>query len=405
MSYLLLECGYEKTNTITEADFILVNTCIVKAPTENKIKNLLRTIYRKYPLIIVGCLPQIMKDWCRENTPKSPLLGVDHFGEICDAAHAVMNGEEYENLSRKQDFCFEIYRDRARNLTGIIEISKGCTGKCAYCAVKIAKGPLVSKPTVLIIDEARNAINEGCKELWLTAQDTASYGVDLDSNLPALVQKITSLSGDFKIRIGMMNPDYALPIIEELKEIYRNHKVYSFAHIPLQSGSNNILKKMQRRYTVEEYKALIKDLRKEEDFTLSTDIIVGFPGETQEEFQETIALIQEIKFDIVNISKYGDRKGTTASRMKDKLPTEIVKERSSYLTKIVNSMTLERNKQWLNWEGEAVALRKDPRSPSILFRNKNYKLIAVKESEIELGKTYKVKIEKALKTRLIGKLV
>ena len=405
MSYLLFECGYEKTKAISNADFVIVNTCIVKAPTENKIKNLIQNLYNQYPLIITGCLPQIMKEWCKEFTPKSPLVGVDHFGEICEAAKAVLNGEEYENLSRQEDFCFEVKRDRARDLTGIIEISKGCSGKCTYCAVKLAKGPLVSKSEDLILHEARNAINDGCKELWLTAQDTASYGFDIKSDLPTLIREVAALSGDFKIRVGMMNPDNALPIVEELKEIFQHPKVYSFAHIPLQSGSNNILKKMQRKYTVEEFYELIKNLREAVKLTLSTDIIVGFPGETQDEFEETITFIQKVKFDVINISKYGDRKGTVASRLRDKLPTEVIKERSSYLTKIVNLMTLERNKQWLNWEGEAIALRKDPRSQAILFRNKYYKLIAVKDSQIEFGKEYKVKIEKALKTRLLGKLV
>ncbi|NHJ03603.1 MAG: tRNA (N(6)-L-threonylcarbamoyladenosine(37)-C(2))-methylthiotransferase [Candidatus Heimdallarchaeota archaeon] len=405
MSYLLQKCNYEKTEEILEADFVIINTCIVKAPTESKIKDLLKKIYLKYPLIVAGCLPQIMNNWCHKNIPNCSFIGVDHFSDICEAAHAILNKKSFEMLSREAVFCEEIHRDRARDLTGIIEISKGCTGECAYCAVKIAKGPLVSKSPELILAEAETAILEGCKELWITAQDTASYGLDIDYDLPSLIKEISKIEGDFKIRIGMMNPDYALPIIDKLKIMYQNSKVYSFAHIPLQSGSNYILNKMLRKYTVEDYEKLINNLRKTVNLTLSTDIITGFPEESDEDFKHTIDFLKKIQFDIINISKYGDREGTLASLSKEKLPTEIIKKRSSELTKIVNKMTLERNKLWIGWTGSAIALRRDDRNSSILFRNNAYKLISVNDSSIVIGQTYNVKIEKALKTRLVGRII
>lgn len=405
MSYLLQKCNYDKTEEILEADFVVINTCIVKAPTENKIKDLLKKLYSKYPLIVTGCLPQIMSDWCHKNIPNSSFIGVDHFSDICEAAQAVLNKKSFETLSRESVFCEEVHRDRARDLTGIIEISKGCTGDCAYCAVKIAKGPLVSKSPELILEEAKTAILEGCKEIWITAQDTASYGLGSDIDLPSLIDELTEIEGDFKIRIGMMNPDYALPIVDKLKEMYQNSKVYSFAHIPIQSGSNSILNKMLRKYTVEDYENLINGLRKTVNLTLSTDIITGFPEESDDDFKQTIDFLRKIQFDIVNISKYGDREGTLASLSKEKLPTEIIKRRSSELTKIVSTMTLERNKSWIGWEGFATALRRDERNSSTLLRNKAYKLISVNEHSIVLGQKYKVKIEKGLKTRLVGRII
>ena len=184
MSHLLHECGYEKISELSEADFVLVNTCVVKAPTESKIKDLLEKLYRKSPLIISGCLPQVMAEWCHQVLPQAALLGVDHFGEICQAAMSTLEGKPFELITRKKEFCDEILRDRARPLTGILEISKGCTGLCAYCIVRIAKGPLVSKSSYQILQEAKVALAEGCKELWLTAQDTASYGVDTNTSLP-----------------------------------------------------------------------------------------------------------------------------------------------------------------------------------------------------------------------------
>ncbi|MFW9925088.1 MAG: tRNA (N(6)-L-threonylcarbamoyladenosine(37)-C(2))-methylthiotransferase, partial [Candidatus Thorarchaeota archaeon] len=343
MTYLLTNCGHIVTKNIDTADFVLINTCIVKAPTENKIKNLLLRLSNSYPLIVAGCLPQVLTNWCKENIPNAALIGVDHYGDVCFAADAILNNQSFEALSRKDIFCSENKRNRVNPLTGIIEISKGCTGQCAYCIVKFAKGILVSKNKEQILTEVQTAINDGCKEIWLTAQDTASYGHDINSSLPEIIDSISQINGDFMIRIGMMNPDFALSIIDGLKKTYQNPKVYSFAHIPVQSGSNTVLQEMKRKYTIEEFYELIDVFRKELDLTLSTDIIAGFPGETASDHIETLNLLKEVKFDIVNISKYGDRPGTLASKVLHKIPTEIIKERSTEISKIVNEMTLERN--------------------------------------------------------------
>ncbi|MHA1211309.1 MAG: tRNA (N(6)-L-threonylcarbamoyladenosine(37)-C(2))-methylthiotransferase [Candidatus Heimdallarchaeota archaeon] len=405
MAYLLQECGHERVSSIEMADFVLVNTCIVKAPTESKIKSLLKKLAQKYPLIIAGCMPQVLSDWCHENIPKAALLGVDHFGEVCTAADNLIAGLHYELISRDKVFCEEIHRDRNWKQTAIIEISKGCSGQCAYCIVKIAKGPLVSKSKEQIILEAKTALAEGCKEIWLTAQDTASYGIDLNKKLPELLTEIIALPEDFMIRIGMMNADQAIPIANDLKRLLQHPKVYSFLHLPLQSGSNHVLTKMKRKYSVEEFISLVEDLRTIGKLTLSTDVITGFPGETKDDSIQTREIMKTIKFDIVNISKYGDRQGTLASKSREKLPTEIVKERSRELTIIQKEISYERNKEWVDWEGDALALRIDDRSGSILLRNKAYKIIAVKNEDVELGKVYRVKIIDALKTRLLAKIV
>ncbi len=404
MSFLLADCGYERTLSLEQADFIVVNTCIVKAPTESKIKNMLKDLYKKIPLIVTGCLPQVLIEWCHANIPKAVFLGVDHFGDICLAAQKLLAEESFELLSREKNFCNEIKRERDWQYTGIIEISKGCTGQCAYCIVKIAKGTLVSKPENQILTEAQNALKEGCKELWLTAQDTASYGSDINSSLPKLLKAIISLPNEFMIRIGMMNIDYALPILDELIDLLKHPKIYAFLHIPVQSGSNSVLTKMKRKYTIDDFWMLYDKLQSLLEITLSTDIITGFPGETEEDYFKTKELLKRASFDIVNISKYGDRKGTTASKSSEKNPTEIIKERSSELTILQNQISLKQNKKWIGWEGFALALRLDKNNRGVLLRNKAYKIIALKDS-LELGKWYRVKITGAQKTRLIGKLV
>jgi len=405
MTYLLENCGHKQTGNINEADFVLINTCIVKAPTESKVKDYLMKIYEKLPLIIAGCLPQVLHKWCKENLPKAALIGVDQFDKICKAANDLLDGKPYIKLIRDVNFCSEINRNRFLTKTGIIEISKGCTGSCSYCIVKIAKGPLVSKSEKQILLEAKNAINEGCKEIWLTAQDTASYGIDIGSDLPTIVNKINSIDANFRIRIGMMNPDYAIKIINELKEIILLPKVFKFLHIPVQSGSNRILKKMSRKYQIEDFVYLMNELQSLRNITFSTDIIVGYPGESEKDFEKTLSLIQKYKFDIINISKYGDRVGTIASQSKEKIPTEIIKRRSTKLSALTKKISLERNRKWIDWKGHGLVVKYDATKSESILRNDSYKVIAVKNLNLQLGEWYSVKIIDALKTRLIGTLI
>lgn len=406
MSYLLRECGFQRVQEIKKAAIVIINTCIVKAPTEDKIKNLLKKLHKNHLLIVAGCLPQVMDEWCQEFIPKASLIGVDHFKDICQVANEHLKGKKVILLSRKQSFQEIIHKSRQNPLTGIIEISKGCTGNCAYCIVKFAKGPLISKPPEMIMKETHQALADGCKQLWLTAQDTASYGKDIGTNLPELLTQIIQIPRDFIIRIGMMTVDHALTIEKELIEILAHPKVYAFAHLPVQSASNRILKKMNRQYSIEEFLHLISTLRERiPNITLSTDVIVGFPTETQKDHNKTITLLTEKNFDIVNISKYGDRPGTEASFSKQKIPSQIIKKRSKEITKVVHKKTLERNRNWIDWEGAALALKEDPFQDGYLLRNRFYKIVGTKSRNIKLGNWYSVKITGATKTRLHGQIL
>ncbi|MBD3189311.1 MAG: tRNA (N(6)-L-threonylcarbamoyladenosine(37)-C(2))-methylthiotransferase [Candidatus Heimdallarchaeota archaeon] len=406
MVYLLKACGYNPTKSIDDADFVIVNTCIVKAPTENKVKYQLRKLYEKYPLIVVGCLPQVLTSWCREKLPKAALVGVDNYEKICQAANALLQDTPLQLLNRRVAFSSTTQRIRDRKLTGIIVLSKGCTGQCTYCIVKLAKGPLVSKSAELILQEARTALKNGCKELWLTAQDTASYGIDLSSSLPEIVSQIVHLPEDFMVRVGMMNPNYALKILPNLKEMFAHPKVYAFIHVPVQSGSNKVLAMMKRKYTIEDYEYLVTELREAlPALTLSTDIISGFPGESAQDHQQTKELIYRLQPDIVNLSKYGDRPGTKASKSTKKIPSEIIKARSKELTRIIQNIAFKRNKEWIDWEGSVLVLRREKHNQAVLARNKSYKLIQINNASLKMGENYPVKILDATKTRLLGKLL
>ncbi|TFF85253.1 tRNA (N(6)-L-threonylcarbamoyladenosine(37)-C(2))-methylthiotransferase [Candidatus Heimdallarchaeota archaeon] len=402
MSYLLLEAGFEKSTSIANADLLIINTCIVKAPTENKIKYQLEQLAKlDKPLIVTSCLSQVMNNWCQEKIPQASLLGVDHFKDILLAAEKALEGERIELLTRESYFPKESHRNRFNHLTGIIELSKGCLGKCTYCIVKEAKGKLVSKTEQQILKEVETALAEGCKELWLTAQDIASYGLDINKSLLELLKKIINYPQDFMIRLGMMTPNKAFSIIDDLVEVYSSNKVYSFAHLPVQSGSDLVLKQMKRQYTIEEFKEVITKLKKENAMSFSTDIIAGFPGERRKDHELTKSLLKEIKFDIVNISKYGDRPGTIASRSKNKIPTQIIKKRSKEISRLVAQITKKRNKQYIGWKGEGLALAHEEKERNTLLRTPAYKLVAIPEI-LPLGKKYKLIVTGATKTRLMA---
>ena len=316
------------------ADLIIILSCGVKGSTENKILNRLEEL-RDKKVIVGGCLPKILGKKMRERFPNFSMIGPDQIADIQNIIGRVMNNETVVELSEK--VCSHIVAD-VKNRVQAIAICNGCLSECFYCATKIAKGRLKSHSIEAIVCSVRKAAENGAKKILLTAQDTGIYGLDIGTNLPELLKAIVTLKGDFKIRIGMMNPKYALRYVDDLIDIYKNPKIIKFIHIPVQAGSDEILKKMNRNYTADEFTKLIKKLRAEiPKLILSTDIICGFPEETEEDFQKTINLVKEIKPEVINISKFYPRPGTKAAAMKQ-LTTNVIKERSRRISELVKVM-------------------------------------------------------------------
>jgi len=206
------------------------------------------------------------------------------------------------------------------------------------------------------------------------------------------------------IRVGMMNPNHALRILPELIDSFKDKKIFNFLHLPVQSGDNEILKKMNRRYTVEEFKKVVEAFRKEiPDLTLSTDIICGFPGEDSKAFENTLRLVEEIKPDVINISRFFPRPKTPAERM-EQLDVKLIKSRSRRLSEIAKRISLERNRRWLGWEGE-ILIDEKGKGFSWIGRNLAYKPIVVKSKEDLIDKFLKVKVIKAFPTYLEAEII
>jgi len=388
-----VSAGYKIVDTPEEADYCIINTCAVKTPTEEKIIARLKKLSELskcsgFKLAVIGCLTEVSRERVLKAAKNAVLFGVDP-KPIAD----------YFGLKLA-------YSPKARALPynkciSIIPVARGCLNRCTYCCVSTARVRLKSY-TVEEIDEAFRAAIQQSKEIWLTATDMACYGFDRKINLAMLLKKLLENTGEYRIRIGMLNPQHVKHFFDELLEVMKDKRVYKFFHLPVQSGSDEILGRMARGYEAQEFRMLIKKARKTFPYaTIATDIIVGFPGETQKDFEETVKLMYETKPDVVNISRYGKRPGTPAAKM-EQLPFSIVKERSRALSEIVRELAMEKNKTFLGKTFRVLVSERGMKG-NFVGRTDSYKPVVVKNTN--LGQFVTVKITDAKSTYLEGILV
>ncbi len=405
MAGILRKEKHEIVGRPEDSDILIVNSCMVKTPTEMKILERIRKLRKEFPekgMVIAGCMPEVMGRRLRRIAPSASLLSTHHLKEIAKVAEGVSEGKRFECTGKTRESKVCVPRERKNPVTGITQIATGCLSSCSYCCVKFAKGNLFSFPPEKIIQDIETSLKEGCNELWITSQDNSCYGKDIDTNLPKLLSKIVKIKGKFRVRSGMMNPSHVLPMLQELIGAYKDPKIYKFVHLPVQSGSDKVLKGMNREYPVKDFKKIIREFRKAiPDITISTDVIVGFPGETEGDFGKTIKMIREIRPDIVNLSKFGARPGTKAAGM-EQLDGKVIKERSKKIGKIIKEMMIERNRRFEGKKAEILINEKGKRRDQWTGRSESYKPVLISSKEDLMGKFVKVKIMKAVGTHLIG---
>ncbi len=406
MAGLLVKKGHKVVSEPRNADLIIVNTCTVKQPTENRVKKSIMDFLKlKKKIIIAGCMPEVQKDLLKTIAPNASLVGPHHLKMISSVVDKVFKNKTVERIGKRNEIKLNCPELRKNPIIQIIQISEGCNGSCSYCIVRLAKGKLFSYPESEIVKQIESGIKNNCKEIWLTSQDNAAYGQDKNTNLVSLLRKIVSIKGEFKVRIGMMDPNNVLLILDDLIKSLKSDKLFKFLHIPLQSGNDQILKKMKRPYTVDEFKKIIKKLRKEiPEITISTDIICGFPSETEEQFNDSIKLIKEIKPDVLNISRFWPRPGTKAAKMENQIHGNLTKQRSQLLTKEFNNISFEKNKNWIKWKGH-VLIDEKGKDNSFVGRNYCYKPVVVKSKKELLGKEVNIRVNEATNHTLRGKIV
>ena len=400
ISGLIVNGGHTLATDSSESDLNLIVTCSVKDTTANKMMHRIKSLKTK-PLIVAGCLPKAEQSNVEKFTENASLLGPNSLGKTLDVINSTLMGKKQIALEDSDLSKVGLPKVRLNSAVGIVEIASGCMSECTFCQTKLAKGDLSSYRLGDIVRQVKTEIKEGCKEVWLTSTDNGCYGFDIGTDLPTLVNAVSEIPKDFMIRVGMMNPMYMSRIKQELVESYDNEKVFKFLHIPVQSGSNKVLNDMKRGHTSETFREIVKKTKDRfENFTISTDIIVGFPSETEEDFQKTLSLLDETKPDVVNLSKYSARPGTDAAELKQIDAAEI-KRRSKIIFEQINKISMESNKKWIGWKGKV--LFDENTEEGIKGRNYAYKPISVQE-KVNIGDSHIVEITDATRKRLIGKI-
>jgi MiaB-like tRNA modifying enzyme len=364
----------------------------VKGPSVGKALKLIKELHQNNPgkkIIAAGCLLDPIIKKIKEIDSEISILTTHNIDKIVSIVEEVIHDNPEMIVGKKSILKINLPKKRKNPSVGIIPISSGCEGNCSYCSVKIVKGGLDSYPPDKIIEEYGKCIRDNCKEIWITAQDSGAYN-HFGLQLPGLMNKLLKLDNNVLFRIGMMNPNHVIPIIDELIEVYKSKKVFKFLHIPIQSGSDKVLKDMNRQYNVKDVKEIINRFRKEiHHITISTDIICGYPTETREDFQKSIDLIQKIKPDILNISRFVKRPGTEAEKLKP-LDTEEVKNRSRRITSEFEYIAFNNNKKWKDWRG-TILIDEKGKDNTWIGRNLAYKPIIV-EGDLKLGELIKVRV-------------
>ncbi len=394
MISVLKERGHLIVKSPERSDVIIVNTCAVRLDTEQRIVKRLRFLAKTYPdkkLVIAGCLAKARPGLLARNFPKASLVSPQNSHRIWKA---VEGKEKIILLEGSRDTSL-IPLPPVKDRTATIMIQEGCLGNCSFCITKLARRELRSYPKDKIVETVAKLVQKGAVEIRLTGQDTAAYGIDIygEPVLHSLIDDILrKVEGEYRIRVGMMTPELGMKIMDQLLDVFKDERMYKFFHIPVQSGDDNVLKIMNRKYTVSEYKNLIYKIRSAfPDAMIATDIIVGHPGEDEYAFKKTIELVKELKFERVHIAQYTIRPRTLSASLKQ-VPDPIKKERSTILSKIVEEIGKAKLSRYKGKTIEVLITERGFRKGSLVGRLNNYIPVIIPEHSELLGKFIKVKV-------------
>jgi MiaB-like tRNA modifying enzyme len=407
MMGLLKEAKFELVDEPDSADIIVINICTAKGE-ETAIRNIrkLGEEFSDKKLIVAGCITKIILKEVRIIREDVSFISTHNIKSIVSVVEEVLNDNLIEAIGRDDYKKINLPKIRKNPVVGIVPILNGCANYCAYCSVKYVKGKLLSYYMEDIEVEVLKSLRSGCKELWITSQDNAAYMLEQGeiSKLPELVNEIVKIDKKFLMRIGMMNPMHLLDILGPMIDAYKNPKVFKFLHVPVQSGNDDILGLMKRKYSVSDFKNIVNAFRKAiPNITISTDIICGFPTETEEQFNDSLELIKEIKPNVLNISRFQARVGTEAFKMDGQIHGRTSKERSRLLTEIFMNIARMNNEKWLNWEG-TVLIDEKGKHDTFVGRNSSYRPVIVR-GDVKLGDIVKVKVNSVTAFDLRAELI
>lgn len=406
MQGLLTKYGYELVDSSENADAWVVNSCTVKDPSQAAFMHVVKQAKdKKKPIVVAGCVSQA--DRTLTGLEDVSIIGITQIDRIVEAVEQTIQGNTIKMLAKKELPKLDLPKVRKNPLVEIIPLSTGCLGACTYCKTKQARGKLGSYTIDTIVSRAQQVITEGVSEIWLSSEDTGAYGRDIHTNIGTLLDSLIAVlpqEGNVMLRIGMTNPPYILEHLAKIAEILNHPHVYAFLHVPVQAGSNTVLSAMNREYTIEEFRQVADYLLAHvPGLTLATDIICGFPNETESDFQQTLDLIAHYQLAIVNISQFYPRPGTPAAKMK-RIATQIVKDRSRRLTKLFESFT-----PYTGFIGQTVTVWFDIEVSDdkrhAVAHTKGYVKVLVPYQDNLPGSCYLVKVHSAQRFHIEGDLV
>ena len=353
ISGILAGGGHTLTQDRAESDVGVLVTCSVKDATADRMVHRIKTMGDR-PLVVAGCMPKAEQATVERFAGGASLLGPGSIGQSLQVVNDALSGMRRVEVAGDGADKIALPRVRLNPAVSIIQISSGCMSECSFCQTKLAKGSVSSHRIGDIVRQARQDVRDGCCEVWLSSTDNGCYGLDIGTDLPHLIDAITSIDGDFMVRVGMMNPMYMPRIRDSLLESYESEKVYKFLHVPVQSGSDRILADMRRGHTAATFADVVERFRDRfPESTVSTDVIVGFPTETDGDFADTMSLLEATCPDMVNLSRYSARPGTEAAGMKQ-ISTGTVRQRSRRLHELTRRMSMESNMRWVGWRGQVL---------------------------------------------------
>lgn len=295
------------------ADVIIINTCTVVESTERAMLRRIRA-FADRNLIVTGCMPVVQAD---------KIMAVAHPRILLP-----------EDLNANSRHCGGLISPAV----GVVQVGSGCLGACSYCITRMARGRIRCNPVAAICGEVQRLVELGAYEIQLTGQDVSAYRSETGDALPDLLVALADLPGDFAVRVGMLNPATTIPILDALTSAYHHEKIFRFIHVPVQSGSDPVLRTMNRGYSVDDFEAIIAAFRKGiPEIRVSTDFIAGYPTETAEDFSQSLELLERTRPTKVNITRYSARPGTEAAALRD-LSDGVKKERSRLLTRTAHTI-------------------------------------------------------------------
>jgi threonylcarbamoyladenosine tRNA methylthiotransferase CDKAL1 len=351
---ILKSKGSAFVDSAEAADAVIINTCTVVGPTERRMLRRLSR-FRDYDLYVTGCMPEVQRDAIFAVCTPTILLS--------------------ETIHR----AYQSIRTVGTGEAAIVQVAHGCVGKCTYCLTRIARGSLKSYTEKEIQAEILKHANAGTPEIQITAQDVSCWGRDIGKSLPDLLHGIGDLPGRFMIRVGMMNPATVKGILDDLVDAYASDRFFKFVHLPVQSGSDAVLKRMGRGYTVEDFEEIVAAFKNRyPKITLATDMIVGFPGETTEDFSESLRLIERVRPNKVNITRYSQRPFTPLSSKED-FPEWIKKDRSRTMNSLAEKVYTSINAGCLEKQ-VAFCVTESIKKGSVMARASNYLGIVINEN-------------------------